>query len=320
MAKSKVVSKPIYTFKSNADAIRKAFRFFYNQKFFNKWMNKFDFPELNYQQKHFIMKKFWADGTISCASITTSNKSLAGLVQANLIDMKENSIVFAPWSHANRYNVYDFSTHARMINQRGVKFIPSRALEVDKEIVIGWAQKNHKSVFSSIEAKLDELVDIEMKKRVSRKSQSQPWLFVFTPEDYQTIQKMEEQIENDDAYLFVQSENADKVKSIVSGAPYIIDKLEQDRQKVENDILTILGVNNVGVGEKKEHLVVDEINANNQDIKENSDSYAREIKEFLGRINSVLGYKITLVNLSQTEETEDEEIEDDGGNKDGMDA
>ena len=55
MAKSKVVSNPIYTIKSNADAIRKAFRFFYNQKFFNKWMNKYDFPELNYQQKYYMM-------------------------------------------------------------------------------------------------------------------------------------------------------------------------------------------------------------------------------------------------------------------------
>ena len=232
---------------------------------------------------------------------------MAGLMDDGSIDMGENSIIFTPWAFANRYNIYDFPTHATLINTRGVKFITPRILEIDREVVIGFAQKNHKSVYSSIEAKLDELVDIEMKKRVARKAQSQPWMFAFSPEDFQQAKVLQEQLEADEPYLFVPFKDVDKVKGIVSNAPYIVDKFEQDRQKVENDILTMLGVNNVGIGEKKEHLIVDEVNANNEDIEQQSISFKSEIEDFFDRVEKCFGYKVTVIDLNELfKEAEDE--------------
>lgn len=279
--------------------IRNRIKFYYNEKFFNKWMNKYDYPELNYQQKHYIMKKFWCEGTIACSKIEEADNILAGLIDSGEIDMKENKIIFTPWAFANRYNIYDFPTHARLINQRGVKFITQRILEVDKEVVIGYAQKNHKSVYSSIQAKIEELVDVEMKKRIARKAQAQPWLFAFSPEDYNKVKNLHDQLENDEPYLFNAFEEVDKIKNLSSSAPYIVDKLEQDRQKIENDILTMLGVNNVGIGEKKEHLIVDEVNANNQDVKEMSVSYLNEIEDFFDRVYKVLGYKVSVIDNNE---------------------
>ena len=292
----------LYEIRDETSKIRKKVKFFYTEKFFNKWMNKYDFDGLNYQQKQYLMKKFWSDGTIAISSIGQANKSLAGLMIDGAIDMKENSIIITPWVNSGgRFNIYDYPTRIRLINTRGVKFITNDSLVLDKDVVIGYALKNHKSVYSLIEAKLEELVDIEMKKRTARKAQSQPWLFVFDPEDFDIVKKLQEAMQNDSPYMFIPAAVADKVKSITSGAPYIVDKLEQDRQKVENDILTMLGVNNVGVSEKKEHLVVDEINANNEDIETNDFSFKDEIEEFLDRVYNVLNYKITLIDKSEEE-------------------
>lgn len=294
--------------------IRKKIKFYYLEKFFNKWMNKYEFTNLNYQQKHYIMKKFWSSGTIACSQISASDETLAGLMDDGSLDMGENKIIFTPWTFANRYNIYDFPTHIQLVNTRGVKFITPKVLEIDKEAVIGYAQKNHKSIFSSIEAKIDELVDIEMKKRLSRKAQSQPWLFAFSPEDYEQAKRMQEQIENDEPYLFAPFNDIDKVKGITSGAPYIVDKFEQDRQKIENDILTMLGVNNVGIGEKKEHLIVDEVNANNEDIEQQSISFKSEIEDFFDRIDKVFGYKIEVYDLNEIfKEAEDSVDEKEDG-------
>lgn len=310
-----MAKKRIFRPRTSSTEVRKKIRFFYMEKFFNKWMSKYEYPELNYQQKHYLMKKFWSDGTISCFNIKTSDKVLAGLMVDKVIDMKENEIIFTPWAFSNRYNVYDFPTHARPINVRGVKFIPDTALEIDKEIVIGYAQKNHKSVFSSIEAKINELVDIEMKKRVARKSQAQPWMFAFSPEDFEQAKVLQEQMENDEPYMFVPLEDVDKAKALTSGAPYILDKLEQDRQKIENDILTMLGVNNVGIGEKKEHLIVDEVNANNEDIEQQSYSFKNEIEDFFDRVDKVLGFKVHVIDMNEmfkeAEDETDENMEDD---------
>lgn len=315
MAKFKVYRPRIST-----KDVRNKIKFYYTEKFFNKWMNKYDFSNLNYQQKQFIMKKLWAVGTIACSSIKSADKTLAGLMADGSIDMKENQIIFTPWAPAKFFNIYDYPTHVNLINTRGVKFITTKILEIDKEVVIGYAQKNHKSVYSSIEAKLDELVDIEMKKRVARKAQSQPWMFLFSPEDYEQAKILQEQLENDEPYLFVPFKDVDRAKGISSGAPYIVDKFEQDRQKVENDILTMLGVNNVGIGEKKEHLIVDEVNANNEDIEQQSESYTNELVEFFDRVQKVLGYQVEVIDLNKMfKEAQDEVIEEED-NPDARDA
>ena len=202
-------------------------------------------------------------------------------------------------------------THVRLINVRGVKFITPRELEIDKDVVIIYAQKNHKSVYSSIEAKIDELVDIEMKKRCARKSQSQPWLFTFSPEDRDNAKILQEQMDDDNPYLFAPFNDPTNVKGIVSGAPYIVDKLEQDRQKCENDILTMLGVNNVGVGEKKEHLVVDEVNANNEDINQQSYSFQSEIENGFDRVNNCFKIYVPVIDMNDIIKEEEDNSSDD---------
>ena len=305
----------IFKPKISDGGVKKRIQFFYMEKFFNKWMSKYDFPELNYQQKHYIMKKLWAVGTIACSRVKTADKTLAGLMDDGVIDMKENQIIFTPWAFDNRYNIYDFPTHVRLINTRGVKFITPDSLEIDKDVVIIYAQKNHKSVLSSIEAKINEIVDLEMKKRTSLKAQSQPWMFTFDPEDFEQVKVMQEQLENDDPFMFVPVKESDKAKALTSGAPFIVDKIQQLIDGRVNEVLTMLGVNNIGVGEKKEHLIVDEVNANNEDIEQQSYSYTSQLEEDFDRIGKVLGYNISVIDLNDmfkdTQDEVDENMEED---------
>ena len=289
----------------NSEEVRQLFDFYYRQKFFNKWMNKFKFPELNYQQQHYIMKKFWGDGTVSCLRPIGATNNLG-------IDMKEDSIIFTPYAPQSLYNIYDFPTMAMPINTRGVSFIPAKALMIDEEIVLGWCQKNHKSVFSSIEAKFNQLIDIEMTIRVSTKSQKMPWLFASTPENKQAMENLIEGLESDDPVLFTTLEESEKGKALLSGSPYVLDKLEQLRQKLEDDINTILGVNNVGIAEKKEHLIVDEVNANNQAVEESSDEYLEMLKDFFDRVDKVFGYKVNVQLAHEIENNEEMSYNEEG--------
>ena len=313
------MAKTIYTLpRRKASDVKKKFLFYYTEKFFNKWMSKYQFKGLNYQQQHFIMRKLWSEGTIACSSVKSANKELAGLIEDGSVDMGENELIFTPWAPDKRFNIYDFPTNVRLINTRGVKFITTDSLVIDKDVVIIYAQKNHKSVYSSIEAKLLELVDIEMKKRSARKAQSQAWLFTFSEEDKEQAKVLQESLEMDEPYLFAPFDAPDKVKSIASGAPYIVDKFEQDRQKVENDILTMMGVNNVGIGEKKEHLIVDEVNANNQDIQEQDNSYESQLSMDFDRINKIFSKSIKVIDMNEEfmgeQEPKEEEPQDDEEN------
>lgn len=305
MAKTKIFRPRV----SSID-VRNKIKFFYMEKFFNKWMSKYDFPELNYQQKHYIMKKFWADGSIAVSKINEADNVLAGLIDSGVIDMKENKIIFTPWAFSNRYNIYDFPTHVRLINTRGVKFITPDELELDKEVVIIYAQKNHKSVFSSIEAKVEQIIDLEMKKRTALKCQSQSWMFAFSPEDYEQAKVLQEQLENDEPYCFVPFNEVEKVKALTSGAPYIVDKIQQEIDGRVNEVFTILGVNNIGIGEKKEHLIVDEVNANNEDIEQQSYSFTSEIEDGFERVFKVLDYKVHVIDVNELFKVAEDSIDE----------
>ena len=304
-----------YRAKASDKKIKDRIRFFYVEKFFNKWMSKYEFPELNYQQKHYCMKKWWSVGNVACSNVASADKLLAGLMASGEVDMKENQIIFTPWAFANRYNIYDFPTHATLINTRGVKFITPRVLEIDKEVVIIYAQKNHKSVWSSIEVKVEEIVDLEMKKRTALKAQSQAWFFAFSPEDFKIAKALQESLDNDDPYMFGAFNDPDRIKGIQSGAPYIVDKIQQQIDGRVNEVLTMLGVNNIGIDEKKEHLVVDEINANNEDIEQQSISFKSEIEDGFERVGKVLGFKVHVVDMNKMfKEAEDEVDEEEDPN------
>ena len=310
-----MAKKRIFRPRVSSTDIKKKIKFFYMEKFFNKWMSKYEFPSLNYQQKHYVMKKLWADGTIACSNIKSADPVLAGLMDDGVIDMQSDKVIFTPWTFANRYNIYDFPTHVRLINVRGVKFVTNKELEMDKEVVILYAQKNHKSVFSSIEAKLMEIVDLEMKKRSALKCQSQSWMFAFSPEDFEQAKVLQEQLENDEPYMFVPLNEVDKAKAFTSGAPYIVDKIQNQIDGRVNEVLTMLGVNNIGVGEKKEHLIVDEVNANNEDIEQQSYSFTSELEDGFKRVEQVLGFKCPVIDVNdmfkEVQDEVDEKEEDD---------
>lgn len=303
------MAKIIFNNKRQSTAqIREAFKNHYINKFFNIWMNKFKFEGLNYQQIDYIMRKFWSEGTIACTRPVGIPNNLG-------IDMKEDSIIFTPWVMNGLYNIYDFPTEARCINTRAVNFVNPNPLEIDSGIVIGYIQRNKKGVYSSIETKVNELVDIEMILRISLKSSKMPWLFTTTPENKTAVEKLAKDFESDDPTLFTTLEEAEKGKGFSSGSPYISDKLEQMRQKVEDDIMTFLGKKNVGIAEKKEHLIVGEVEANNQIIEEADDEFLDLIQEFFGRVKDVFGYDVS-VSLNHddkswyNENEEKEEVED----------
>ena len=149
-----------------------------------------------------------------------------------------------------------------------------------------------------------------MKKRTALKAQSQAWMFAFSNEDFEQAKILQEQLENDEPYMFVPFEEVDKVKGISSGVQYIVDKIQNQIDAIDNAILTMLGVNNVGVAEKKEHLIVDEVNANNEDIEQQSISFKSEIEDGFDRVSSALGFKVHVIDMNEEFKEDEDEVDE----------
>jgi len=92
--------------------------------------------------------------------------------------------------------------------------------------------------------------------------------------------------------------------------PYIGLELEDHKERKWNDLLNMLGINTVNT-QKKERLITDEANANNQMINLDVDVFLAERKEAVERINTrySLNIKVSLRNgIEEVEEKEEDNI------------
>ena len=80
----------------------------------------------------------------------------------------------------------------------------------------------------------------------------------------------------------------DKLRAINTGAPYIADKVMDYKKEIWNEALTYLGINNIMV-DKKERLVSDEANSNNELINLNLQSFLAPRKLACKQFNEKFG-------------------------------
>ena len=247
----------------------------YFNKVYNLWMNKFEWtgldPELASEQENFIMRKFWSDGTIA--------------VRKTVGDL----LVFAPYA-GSYYDLYDFPSKVTLVNLRGAPeaVIPSTLQDVNKDVVIGWCQPNHKSIASIAQYYIDRIVQVEMVLNTNLNLQKMPFLIAVSETDRDALQDIVERILNNEVVIFADLEDLQKIQAVITQTPYIIDKLAQYKNSLENELLSFLGIDNAGSNEKKERLIVDEVNAANDMINAYGSSIEEEINKWLEQIKSVL--------------------------------
>jgi hypothetical protein len=82
----------------------------------------------------------------------------------------------------------------------------------------------------------------------------------------------------------------------------------------------MLGVNNVGIGEKKEHLIVDEVNANNEEIDTQAVSFKSEIEDCFERVNQCFNHQVYVVDMNELVETNENEEDNEDKEDDDNDS
>lgn len=295
MSKSKILRNDL-----TSAQVRAITKTFYLNKYYSIFMNNYKIGGLDYQARDFILRSFWGVGTIACFKL---------MENSDLIPPNEN-LIFAPYS-PNNWNIYDYPVSANIINKKGVKFFPVRPLIVDKEVILGWCQGNKKSVSQMVEYFVDKIVNIEMVIDINLHAHKMPYLVASDLEDSKKMKEIVDLLIDDNPSLFVGLNEADKIKALVSGAPYIIDKLYTLKQAEENELREYLGLNNLGGAEKKEHLITSEVDVNNEVIESSGMCFLDYMKDFFDRINKLFGSSLTIeLNKPKQDEPEDEEMED----------
>lgn len=298
MAKLKVLRNE----KSPAQ-IRSETYWFYINKYYSLFMNRYKIDGVDYQAKDFILRQMWGTGTIAAFL-------LAGSVGSE--EQPNGLVVFTPYA-PNDWNIYDFPTSVTLINKKGVKWIPSSVQVLDKDVVIGWCQRNKKSVKEMADYYIEKIVNIEIVIDINLNAHKMPYIFGVDPEDSRKFEEIYNLLQADNPSIFVAVNEVDKLKALVSGAPYILDKLYDLKHALENELREYFGLNNLGGAEKKEHLITAEVNANNDTIKSSGDCFLDSMTEFFDRVNELFNQNIRIYveEYNEAESSPEDEQEED---------
>lgn len=142
-----------------------------------------------------------------------------------------------------------------------------------------------------------KLAQIDSTMNTNLIQQKVPFIFATSKENELTIKNLYAKMYTGEPAIFVDqsllNQNGDlNIQSVSCEAPYIIDKLQEHRFEIEKELLTFLGINTTI--EKKERLLQDETNANNEQITLNVEIGLRERERACDEINEKFGLNLSV--------------------------
>lgn len=248
-------------------------------KYYNIFMNSMKWKNLTREQEDYVMRKYWSEGVL-CA------------FNFKAID----DIGFAPYAVCG-IGLYDVPTDVILVNERGIPGIPSTVQKVDKDVVLGYYQRNHKPVRMMVEYYVDRMCQVDMVINTNLELHKLPFIVGVGNEDLTRAKTIIQKILNNELVVFLGLEELKMVQSLATNTPYIIDKLYAYKNNLECELLTFLGIDNSQIDVDK--LAVDQINANNQLINSNAKGYENELKKWCKKIKDILGYDIDVETTTQ---------------------
>lgn len=143
------------------------------------------------------------------------------------------------------------------------------------------------------------LYEAEQTAMVNIKAQKTPVLLLMDEKQRLTMENLYSQYEGNRPVIFGDKNSLGEnvIKAINTQAPFIADKIIDYKKEIWNEALTFLGINNIMV-DKKERLITDEANSNNELINLNLQSYLAPRQEACRQFNEKFGFTGTNKEIS----------------------
>lgn len=131
------------------------------------------------------------------------------------------------------------------------------------------------------------------------KAQKTPVLLLVDETQRLMMENLYSQYDGNKPFIFGDKKqiNQDTLKAIRTDAPFVADKIMDYKKEIFNEALTFLGINNIMV-DKKERLITDEANSNNELINLNLQSYLAPRQEACRQFNEKFGFTGTDKEIS----------------------
>lgn len=154
------------------------------------------------------------------------------------------------------------------------------------------------------------LTEITRTQDVNINAQKTPILLVCSDKQKLTMKNVYAQYKGNEPVIFGdKGTDFSNITAIKTDAPIVFDKLQLQKHQVMNEFLTFIGVNNANM-DKKERLVDDEVQANNEQVECFFNSMLKARKEAVKNINDLFGTNIVVKKRVQSIEVVNDSEED----------
>lgn len=216
---------------------------------------------------------------------------------ASLLDTKKYGYINTNATISGNINIYGLPTDIRCYSydfdeQRFVYhgFKNDEELAPDKQAVLVFNNINRQPTATTLELFAYRLYEAERSCDTNIKAQKFPLVIMCDEKSRLTMENVFNQYDGNQPAIFgdKQNLNINDIKAIKTDAPFVADKLIDYKKEIWNETLTFLGINNIMV-DKKERLVADEANSNNELINLNLQSYFAPRQKACKQFNELFG-------------------------------
>lgn len=209
-------------------------------------------------------------------------------------------------------NIWDRPTHFQ-VQKQGLTY--NGTLEGDKpDGIVMYNNPIAKPTVDILSLYAFRLTQVERTIDVNIHNQKTPVIIEVEPNKRLSLKNLMAEVDEYNPVIHISSDMfAEGVKVHDIRSEFIADKLMEYKHDLENDIYTMLGVGNANT-DKKERMIVDEVNANNDQIEISIHNYLEERQLALDKVNAKFGTNIQVkfkLNEVKKEVAQDGALHDD---------
>ena len=180
---------------------------------------------------------------------------------------KNYGLMVAKAQDSGQLNNYDENTR---VIPYGTNYKKGKSLLVDKECVLIRNNDDAIPTMPSIELFAFRLANVTRTTDVNINAQKTPTVILCTEKQKISMKLMFDKVEDFEQTIYGNKDlDLNAISTLDLKPPVVFDKLEIEKHAIWNDAMTFLGINNANQ-DKRERLVDDEVQANNEQVEYNA--------------------------------------------------